>query len=136
MPRPAKSETFADLVEYPFPDYVLTEYNKIVFKIFPDTNSFARHYEFCPAKLYWLPISIPNRTLQFRKAIIGHPQSGKETCLGCMYSAISKLVNYQPNKVEEARIAKKQKELVEEIAAEIASSAGSNYEPQTLHHVD
>lgn len=135
MPR-VKSETFADLIDYPFPDYVLEEYNKIRFKIYPDTNSFARHYEFCPAKLYWLPISIPNRTLQFRKAIIGHPQCGKDTCLGCMYDAISKMINFKPNKVEEEQIVKKQKALVAEIAAEISASAGSNYEAQTLQHVD
>ena len=135
MPR-VKSDTFADLVDYPFPDYVLEEYNKIRFKVYPDTNSFARHYEFCPAKLYWLPISIPNRTLQFRKAILGHPQCSKDTCLGCMCAGISKLVNYKPNKEEEEKILKKQKALVAEIAAEISASAGSNYEASPLQHVD
>ena len=135
MPR-VKSDTFADLVDYPFPDYVLEEYNKIRFKSYPDINSFAKHYEFCPAKLYWLPISIPNRTLQFRKAINGHPQCGKDVCLGCMYDAISKMINFKPNKVEEEQIVKKQKALVAEIAAEISASAGSNYEAQTLQHVD
>ena len=136
MPRPCKSETFAELVEYSFPDYILEEYNKIKFKTYPDTNSFARHYEFCPHKLHWLPIVIPNRTLQFRKAFIGHSQFGKDTCLGCMCEAISKLVNYKPNKEEEEKILKKQRALVAEIAAEISASAGSNYEPLSLQLVD
>ena len=135
MPRPCKSETFAELIEYPFPDYVLEEYNKIHFKVYPDTDSFCKHYEFCPNKLHWMPIVIPNRTLQFRKAVINHPQF-KKVCNGCMYAAIAKLVNYKPNKVEEEKIAKQQKALVAEIAVEISASAGSNYEAQTLQHVD
>jgi len=132
----SKSESAGDVTDYPFPDYILEEYNKIKFKTFPDTNSFARHYEFCPAKLQWLPFVIPSRTLQFRKAILGHPQCGKDTCLGCMCAGISKLVNYKPNKEEEEKILKKQKALVAEIAAEISASAGNNYEAQPLQLVD
>jgi uncharacterized protein YqeY len=46
-----------------------------------------------------------------------------------MFAAIAKLCNYMPNKAEEEKIKRKQKELVAELAAELETSVGSNYEP-------
>lgn len=136
MPRPCKSDTMADLIDYPFPDYVLEAYMKIQFEERKDIAAYCTHYESCKKLKYWMPMPCPNRTLQFRKAINSHPQSGKEICVGCMYDAIAKLCNFKPSKAEEEKIAQKSRELVAQLVAEINSGGGSNYEAQTLQLVD
>ena len=136
MPRPCKSDTMADLIDYPFPNYVLDAFVKLRFDERKDPAAFCTHFEKCPKQKHWMPYPCPNRTLQFRKAILAHPQFENNTCLGCMYAAIAKLCNFQPNKEEEERIAKRSRELVAELVAEINSGGGSNYEPQTLQLLD
>jgi len=130
MSKKTAVDSLENLVEYPFPDYVLEAFLKLRFHEYNESSVFCRHYESCPNKMLWLPVCIPNRTLQFRKALFAHSQHGNQkTCDGCMFAAIAKLCNYMPNKAEEEKIKRKQKELVAELAAELETSVGSNYEP-------